>query len=1067
MNPPIYHGRSSLRLWLGLAALSCLFARTPIIKAQVPVITNPGDLHYLDVNTALDPLDPNPIWTTQAPMPTARAGFAIAATTDKIYVIGGAILDNCTTVPTVEAYDPNSGTWTLGTDLASLPPPARWRPSGGTLGGLIYVVGGLSTESGCNTDPVALDTVQAYDPTANTWSDKPPLPMARLQVGVGVDSVSNLLYAVGGSTVPPTFTALDTVEVFDPTANGGIGAWTTLNHLNTPRGLPAVAAVNGKIYAIGGQKENNGVVNTVEEYDPGTLMWTTKSNLIQFPRLNSAAAVLNDKVYVVGGEFGGSPLSTVEVYDPAQDSWTTGVSMPTARRVLGAAAAVVNNNIYAVGGEAPAATTGQEFTYQITATNNPTSYSTTTLPDGLTLDPARGIISGIPTTPANAFVVTFTATNDSGQSDPKDVSFYIKRGPPDSSEVLNIVSSSCATARAGQPFAFQVLTNNASSPQLAATGLPYDQGVTIDPGTGLISGTVTDNGTAQSFGVSVGLTEADGSATAQSFLELTFVSDPAVPIISSSSNGTLILNQFFSYTITSDPPNSFLDYMGLDGILDGSLPAGLSFDKPTGTISGIYTGETSGAPRRKSATTGHRADSRLVEGSSGAIDTIKKEPPPLIQLFAGDGSTGTGTAPLNFTIGLHDFEVEALSEVTSEGTGYVIFTDDPNTSGGAAGRLEATQTGDFVTYTVPIAMAGTYDVIVGIQTNNGNGVFQLAINGMDQGSPQDEYSPTLGYDVRNLGRVNFATPGEQTFQFRVTGPGEGNGFFLVFDYLDLVPYFEAEGLGVQANSAPLVTIHDRNLSGGTGILLGAIQVGDYVTFTVPAVVPGIYDVRVGVKTNTDKAIFQLAIDNGTGFINQGYAQDEYNPTITYELRDLGTVNLTAGNKAFKFSVTGKNSQSTGYTLLFDYIELILTTRLEAEKLPEQANAPYKRIFDPMFSGGKGALLNARATGKFVTYTVAIPLPGTYDLKVGIKTGPKNGIFQLAIGGVNQGLPQDEYSATSGYAVRDLGSVSFTSAGNQSFQFLVTSRNPNSIGYQLDFDYVDLARSETSGFIVNQ
>ena len=46
---------------------------------KLPEITNPGDLHYLDVNTAFDPLDPNPAWTVKAPMPTARAGFAIAA----------------------------------------------------------------------------------------------------------------------------------------------------------------------------------------------------------------------------------------------------------------------------------------------------------------------------------------------------------------------------------------------------------------------------------------------------------------------------------------------------------------------------------------------------------------------------------------------------------------------------------------------------------------------------------------------------------------------------------------------------------------------------------------------------------------------------------------------------------------------------------------------------------------------------------------------------------------------------------------------------------------------------
>ena len=75
------------------------------------------------------------------------------------------------------------------------------------------------------------------------------------------------------------------------------------------------------------------------------------------------------------------------------------------------------------------------------------------------------------------------------------------------------------------------------------------------------------------------------------YLQLTFVSNPILPVITSSSNASLVLNKFFSYTITADAPTASLDYIGLDGKLDGSLPSGLSFDPETGTISGLYTGE--------------------------------------------------------------------------------------------------------------------------------------------------------------------------------------------------------------------------------------------------------------------------------------------------------------------------------------------------------------------------------------------------------------------------------------------------------------------------------------------
>jgi hypothetical protein len=129
---------------------------------------------------------------------------------------------------------------------------------------------------------------------------------------------------------------------------------------------------------------------------------------------------------------------------------------------------------------------------------------------------------------------------------------------------------------------------------------------------------------------------------------------------------------------------------------------------------------------------------------------------------------------------------------------------------------------------------------------------------------------------------------------------------------------------------------------------------------------------------------------------------------------------------------------------------------ESEALRVQArSAPHNILSDPGASGDAYALLNATVPGDFVTYSVPIVAAGTYNVKVGVQTRNDRGIFQLAIAGVNQGTPQDEYSPTVGYEVRDLGTVTFTSAGNEAFQFVVTGRNPSSSGYRLAFDYIDL------------
>jgi hypothetical protein len=219
----------------------------------------------------------------------------------------------------------------------------------------------------------------------------------------------------------------------------------------------------------------------------------------------------------------------------------------------------------------------RQFIYQFTATGA-TLLGVSNLPPGLTFNTTLAAITGAPTI-AGMFQVGLSASNGVGTTNA--ILAINVQAPPGSGPV--IISGSAATGRPGLPFRFQVTTSGGTSAaRVSASGLPA--GLSINPASGLISGTPAAEG---SFAVT--LTVTDGAFTTSSILQLTFTSDPAVPIIVGPSSASLIAGQFFSYTInassSADPLSDPTTYT-----LIGTLPAGLTFNAATGTISGIYTG---------------------------------------------------------------------------------------------------------------------------------------------------------------------------------------------------------------------------------------------------------------------------------------------------------------------------------------------------------------------------------------------------------------------------------------------------------------------------------------------
>jgi uncharacterized delta-60 repeat protein len=100
----------------------------------------------------------------------------------------------------------------------------------------------------------------------------------------------------------------------------------------------------------------------------------------------------------------------------------------------------------------------------------------------------------------------------------------------------------------------------------------------------------------------------------------------------------------------------------------------------------------------------------------------------------------------------------------------------------------------------------------------------------------------------------------------------------------------------------------------TGTILDATAVGNSVTFTVNVAKAGTYDIKLSYKRYTTRGISQFSINS----TNVGAPLDQYLPTEGYAIVDYGKFTFpTAGNYSFKFTIVGKNANSTSFGVSFD------------------------------------------------------------------------------------------------------------------------------------------------------
>jgi hypothetical protein len=238
-------------------------------------------------------------WVDGPDLPNALHHLGLVALPDLLLAIGGFVADGggfWQMRETVFVLDQDMSGWIAGPDL----PTPRAEFVAAHVGGLVVIVGGRTPSGTGNSaygDHADVDETLLLDPLAHQWHPGRPAPTARNSAAGAV--LDDKFHVVGGRlSTGRGIRNLDVHEVYDPAAD----EWSTRAPMPKAQGGLAAAAFDNKLYAFGGEffQARAGVYKEAWAYDPMADSWQPVASM-PVPRHGLGAVTLADGIHLLGG----------------------------------------------------------------------------------------------------------------------------------------------------------------------------------------------------------------------------------------------------------------------------------------------------------------------------------------------------------------------------------------------------------------------------------------------------------------------------------------------------------------------------------------------------------------------------------------------------------------------------------------------------------------------------------------------------------------------------------------------------------------------------------------------